>query len=224
MPRSKAQEKARAAAIIDALAKAMPQARIELHYTTDLELLVAVILSAQCTDRRVNLVTPALFARCRTAADYAALTPHEIEGYIKTCGLFRAKARNLVALGKALTARGGTVPRTRAELAELPGVGPKTAGVVAVHLGTEAAFPVDTHVGRLARRMGLTRQTNPNRVERDLSALLPKERWGMAHQLLVWHGRRVCHARTPSCPTCVVRELCPKKGVKSPRGRDPASF
>jgi endonuclease-3 len=221
--RPRAEEKVRALAIIDTLAAAMPNARIELDYVTDLELLVAVILSAQCTDKRVNLVTPALFARCRTAADYAAMTPTQLEGYIKTCGLFRSKARNLIALGTALAARGGTVPRTRAELAELPGVGPKTAGVVSVHLGTEPAFPVDTHVGRLARRMGLSRQSDPNRVEQDLQALLPKERWGSGHQLLVWHGRRVCFARSPNCAGCPVATLCPRRGVTRAK-REPASF
>jgi endonuclease-3 len=214
MRRKSAAEQARAGAIIDALARAMPEARIELNYRTDLELVVAVILSAQCTDKRVNLVTPALFARCRTAQDYASIPLAELEGFIKTCGLFRSKARNLIKLGAALVARGGGVPRTRAELAELPGVGPKTAGVVAVHLGSDYAFPVDTHVARLAHRMGFSRQTNPNRIEQDLAGLLPPERWGTAHQLLVWHGRRVCQARNPACDRCVVLSLCPQRGVK----------
>ncbi len=214
MRRKPAAEQARAGAIIDALARSMPEARIELNYTTELELVVAVILSAQCTDKRVNLVTPALFARCRTPQDYASISLHELEGFIKTCGLYRSKARNLIKLGAALVARGGSVPRSRAELAELPGVGPKTAGVVAVHLGSDYAFPVDTHVARLAHRMGFSRQTNPNRIELDLAGLLPPERWGTAHQLLVWHGRRGCQARSPAGDRCVVFDLCPRRGVK----------
>jgi endonuclease-3 len=219
MKRPNEREAARALAILDALQRAMPDAKIELHYTTDLELLVAVMLIAQCTDKRVNLVTPALFARCRTAADYAALSQSELEGYIKTCGLFRAKARNIIAACTELASRGGAVPRSRAELAKLPGVGPKTAGVVAMHLGGDFAFPVDTHVGRLARRMGFSRHTDPNKVERDLSALLPSSRWTLGHQFLVWHGRRVCHARAPECARCVVSELCPKRGVKRAKGK-----
>ena len=214
MRRKSAAEQARAGAIIDALARSMPEARIELDYTTELELVVAVILSAQCTDKRVNLVTPALFARCRTPADYASIPLAELEGFIQTCGLFHSKARNLIKLGAALVARGGSVPRTRVELAQLPGVGPKTAGVVAVHLGSGYAFPVDTHVARLAHRMGFSRHTNPNRIEEDLAGLLPPERWGSGHQLLVWHGRRVCQARNPACDRCVVLGLCPRRGVK----------
>jgi endonuclease III len=207
-------ESARARKVIDRLEEAMPGARIELDYRTDLELLVAVILSAQARDVRVNQATPALFAAFPDAAAYAAARPEDLWPHVRTLGLFRNKARAIVAAARAIVAEhGGEVPRTREALESLPGVGRKTAGVVLLHLGAGHAFPVDTHVGRLSRRLGFSRETNPDRVEEDLSALLPPERWGMAHQLLVWHGRRVCHARKPDCAGCVVARLCPKVGV-----------
>ncbi len=210
-----AAKRERASKLIDRLAAAYPDVRIELDFGSDVELLIAVILSAQCTDKRVNLVTPALFARYPTVADYAAARPSDLHRYIKTCGLYRAKAKSIVAACRALVEEhGGRVPRSRAELHELPGVGAKTAGVVTLHLpGGEAAFPVDTHVGRLARRMGFTRQQQPDKVERDLQKLLPPERWGLAHQLLVRHGRRCCTARSPNCTGCPVLVLCPQRGV-----------
>lgn len=193
----------------------MPEAKIELDYTTPLELVVAVALSAQTTDKRVNLVTPALFARFQTAADYANATPAELEEFIKTVGLFRNKAKNLVKLGRALVERhGGEVPGKREELAELPGVGNKTAGVVSIHLGTDSAFPVDTHILRLSYRLGFTTETTPDEVEADLQKLFPRELWFKGHQLLIWHGRRCCDALRPECHRCVVADLCPKKGVK----------
>ncbi len=207
-------KRVRAEEIIALLDHAMPGAEIELDYTSPLELVVAVALAAQTTDKRVNIVTPALFERFRTAADYAAVTPEDIEPYIKTVGLFRNKAKNLVKLGQALVERhGGQVPPLRAQLAELPGVGNKTAGVVAMHLGTDVAFPVDTHVTRLSFRMGFTTHTEPDRIEADLQKLLPQALWFQGHQLLVWHGRRCCDARKPECHRCVVAHLCPKKGV-----------
>ncbi len=213
-------KRARAAEVVARLDAAMPQARIELDFTTPLELLVAVMLSAQTTDKRVNLVTPALFARFRTAGAYAQATPGEVEAYIKTLGLFRNKAKNLVALGKALvTHHGGVVPRTREALASLPGAGRKTAGVVTIHLdGGERAFPVDTHILRLSKRLGFSARAEPDKVEADLTKLLPPEAWAKGHQLLVWHGRRVCHARGPHCHRCVVEGLCPKKGVPKKKG------
>ena len=213
MKRITASEHTRALAIIEALDGEMPEATIELRYTRDLELLVAVILSAQCTDKRVNMVTPALFRDFPTAASYAQATPAQLEGYIQSLGLYRNKAKALVKLGEALVSLGGEVPRDRAVLARLPGVGPKTAGVVALHLGGTPSFPVDTHVGRLARRMGFTKETDPNKVERDLARLIPQRWWNKGHQLLVWHGRRTCFARKPMCDRCVVRDLCPKVGV-----------
>jgi len=194
----------------------MPEARIELDFGSDLELLVSVILSAQCTDARVNQATPGLFAAFPDAAAYAAARPEDLWPHVRSLGLFRNKAKSIVAAARAiLDGHEGRVPRTREALEALPGVGRKTAGVVLVHLGAGHAFPVDTHVGRVSRRLGLTRETNPDRVEEDLSALLPPERWGKAHQLLVWHGRRTCHARKPACAGCAVARLCRKVGVGS---------
>ncbi len=200
------------------LAQAMPDVKIELDYGSDLDLLVAVVLSAQCTDKRVNMVTPALFARCKTPQDYATMKSRELQGYIKTCGLYRNKARNIIKACRRIVSQfGGQVPRLRKDLEKLPGVGHKSAGVVVVHLGSDAAFPVDTHVGRLARRMDFTRQSNPDKVEIDLTRLLPPESWAIGHQLLVWHGRRVCLARSPRCDLCPCAALCPRKGVKPPK-------
>jgi endonuclease-3 len=192
----------------------MPEARIALRFDDDLQLLAAVMLSAQTTDARVNLVAPRLFARFPTAAAYAAAEPEELWPYLQTLGLFRAKARSLVGAMRAIaTEHGGRVPRTREALEALPGVGRKTAGVVLVHLGAGEAFPVDTHVGRVARRLGFSRERDPSKVEADLCAVFPRERWGRGHQLFVWHGRRTCTARAPACPRCPVEELCPKIGV-----------
>jgi endonuclease-3 len=199
---------------VERLERALPDARIALHFGGDVELLVSVILSAQCTDARVNLATPALFARFPDAAAYARAEPEELWPYIRSLGLFRTKARSIVAAMRAVAGmHGGRVPRTRADLEALPGVGRKTAGVVLLHLGAGHAFPVDTHVGRVARRVGFTRHQHPDRVEQDLMALLPPERWGPAHQLLVWHGRRTCQARRPACERCPLEDICPRLGV-----------
>jgi len=223
MPESIAAKTARAAAILDRLALAYPQARIELDYRNPLELLVSVILSAQCTDKRVNLVTPKLFSRFRSAADYAAAAPEDLYPFIQSCGLYRNKAKSIVAMARELVrAHGGEVPASRTALHELPGVGAKTAGVVSVHLpGGEPSFPVDTHVGRLARRMGFTAETDPGKVEKALQRLVPRERWGVGHQLLIFHGRRRCFARAPDCGGCEVAKLCPKRGVKAVRAVRP---
>jgi endonuclease-3 len=208
-------ERARGLEILDRLAVAMPDARIELDFADDLQLLISVILSAQSTDAGVNRATPALFRSFPDAAAYAAAEPEALWPYLRTLGLFRNKAKAIVAAARVLLAdHGGRVPRTRAALEALPGVGKKTAGVVLVHLGAEPAFPVDTHVGRLARRMGFTRQEDPDRVEEALRALFPIERWAGGHQLLVWHGRRCCAARAPACERCVVAGLCPRRGVR----------
>ncbi|AEI62247.1 endonuclease III [Corallococcus macrosporus] len=202
--------------VMDWLAADMPDARIELDYRTPLELLVAVILSAQCTDKRVNMVTPALFQRFSDAQAYAEAEPPDVEPFIRTCGLYRAKAKNIVAAARALVQEhGGRIPLQRDALEKLPGVGRKTAGVVCIHLGGDAAFPVDTHVKRLAFRLGFTTKADPDKVEADMQAVLPSERWTLGHQLLVWHGRRTCFARSPACERCVVADLCPKKGVKA---------
>ncbi|WP_248360213.1 endonuclease III [Anaeromyxobacter oryzae] len=206
--------RARAVEIVDRLERAMPEVKIALEFGDDLQLLVSVILSAQSTDVGVNKVTPALFARFADATAYAAARPEDLWPYIRSLGLYRNKAKAIVAAARAIAAEhGGRVPRTREGLEALPGVGRKTAGVVLVHLGAAHAFPVDTHVGRVSRRLGLTSEEDPDRVERDLEALVPEERWGKAHQLFVWHGRRTCIARAPACSRCPVEDLCPKRGV-----------
>ena len=209
-----AEKRARAAEIVERLERAMPDVRIALEFHDDLQLLVSVILSAQSTDVGVNRATPALFARFPDADAYAAARPEELWPFIRSLGLYRNKAKAIVAAMEAISREhGGRVPRTREALEALPGVGRKTAGVVLVHLGAAHAFPVDTHVGRVSRRLGLSRETDPSKVERDLVRLLPEERWGKAHQLFVWHGRRTCVARAPACSRCPVAELCPKRGV-----------
>jgi endonuclease III len=206
--------RARAVEIVDRLARAMPDVKIALAFGDDLQLLVSVILSAQSTDVGVNKVTPALFAAYADAASYARARPEDLWPHIRSLGLYRNKAKAIVAAMDALAREhGGRVPRTREGLEALPGVGRKTAGVVLVHLGAAAAFPVDTHVGRVSRRLGLSRETDPDKVERDLTALLPEERWAHGHQLFVWHGRRTCVARAPACSRCVLDDLCPKRGV-----------
>jgi endonuclease-3 len=195
------------------LAQLYPDAHTELNYTTALELLVATILSAQTTDRGVNLVTPALFARYPTAADYADADPAELEQLIKPTGYFRVKAKTLIALGRALCDRFGCeVPDTMEALVSLPGVGRKTASVVLGDAFGKPAITVDTHFARLARRFGWTSQTDPDKIEHDVAALLPREEWTPASHRLIWHGRRVCHARRPACGACGVARLCPSFG------------
>jgi endonuclease-3 len=201
--------------IVQKLEKAMPEAKIALHYQDELQLLVSVMLSAQSTDAVVNTITPALFARHPTAADYARSTPEKLGEQIRRVGLWRAKSKALhETMTRIARDHAGKLPRTREELNELPGVGWKTAGVVVNHAFGTPALPVDTHVGRVARRLGLTRQEDPRKVEEELTGLLPKEKWGRAHQLLIWHGRRTCESRMPHCSRCVVRDLCPRRGVK----------
>jgi endonuclease III len=214
---SQRSKSARAVEVMDRLDRQMPEARIELDFRTPLELLVAVMLSAQCTDKRVNQVTPALFARYPDAAALASAELAEVESFIRTCGLYRSKAKNLIAAARGLLERhGGEVPLHREELEALPGVGKKTAGVVSIHLGGTLAFPVDTHIKRLARRLGFSQHDDPDKVELDLQRLLPEERWTKGHQLLIWHGRRTCDARSPACERCVVADLCPRRGVRRP--------
>jgi len=211
---SKAEKSRRFREIVRRLEKAMPEAKIALEYQDELQLLVSVILSAQSTDAMVNQVTPALFARYPTAADYARSTPEAIGEQIKRVGLWRGKAKNIhEAMTRIARDHGGHIPRKREELCELPGVGWKTAGVVVNHAFGTPALPVDTHVTRVARRLDLTRQEDPRKIEEDLSSLLPERLWGRAHQLLIWHGRRTCAARRPHCTRCVVRRLCPRRGV-----------
>ena len=208
---SAAARRARAAEILARLARAYPAARCALDHRDPLELLVATILSAQCTDARVNQVTPALFRRCPKAADYAAIPADELEALVRPTGFFRNKARSLKALGAALVERhDGDVPSTMEELVALPGVGRKTANVVLGNaFGKNEGIVVDTHVGRLARRLGLTRETDPVRVERDLEPLFPRAEWARLAHLLIAHGRRVCRAPRPRCAECSLAELCP---------------
>ena len=196
------------------LARLYPDAHIELDFTSPLELLVAAILSAQTTDHRVNEVTPALFARYRTAADYAAADRSELETRIQPTGYFRAKANTLIALGQALCDRfGGQVPDTLEELVTLPGVGRKTANLVLGDAFGKPGLTVDTHFARLARRFGWTAQTDPEKIEQDVGALLPRQEWTAASHRLIWHGRRVCHARRPACGACGIARLCPSYGA-----------
>lgn len=188
-----------------------PTAHCELTYRTPFELLVATILSAQCTDARVNMVTPTLFACYPTARDLAAAGQADLEEIIRSTGFFRNKARNLIAMAGALVERhGGQVPADMEALRVLPGVGRKTANVVLGNaFGINEGITVDTHVARLAKLLGITRQTDPLKIERDLMALIPRPDWTLVSHLLIWHGRRVCIARRPRCPECVLRKLCP---------------
>ena len=203
----------RARRIYRELAAVYPDAHTELNFTTPLELLVATILSAQSTDKGVNLVTPTLFARYPTAADYAAADRDEMEKIIKSTGFFRAKTTSLIGLGQALCDRfGGEVPRRLRDLVTLPGVGRKTANVVLGNAFGVPGITVDTHFGRLARRFGWTTSTEPDKVEQEVGALFPRKDWTYLSHLLIWHGRRVCHSRRPACGACVVAGLCPSFG------------
>jgi endonuclease-3 len=191
-----------------------PDAHTELNFTTPLELLVATILSAQTTDRLVNAVTPVLFARYRTAADYASADRGELEKIIQSTGYFRAKANSLIHLGQALCERfGGEVPSSMDKLVTLPGVGRKTANVVLGNAFGKPGLTVDTHFARLARRFGWTKETDPVKIEKDVGELLPRPEWTMASHRLIWHGRRVCHARRPACGACGLARLCPSYGA-----------
>lgn len=195
------------------LAEAYPDAHCELDFTTPLELVVATILSAQCTDARVNMVTPVLFGRYRTAADYAAADRGELETIITSTGFFRAKTASLIGLGQALVDRyDGEVPARLADLVTLPGVGRKTANVVLGNAFSVPGITVDTHFGRLSRRFGWTRETDPDRVEQEVAAMIPRRDWTMLSHRLIWHGRRVCHSRRPACGACPVAALCPSYG------------
>lgn len=195
------------------LAQVFPDAHCELNFTTALELLVATILSAQCTDKRVNDVTVVLFDRYRSAEDYAGAEREELEKLIRSTGFFRSKTNNLIKLGQALCDKhGGVVPKKLDELVELPGVGRKTANVV---LGNAYGIPgitVDTHFSRLARRFGWTDETDPVRIEHAVGELFPKPEWVDLSHRLIWHGRRYCHSRRPACGACPLADLCPSFG------------
>ena len=192
------------------LAQEYPDARCALDYDSPLQLLVATVLSAQCTDERVNSVTPELFARYPEAADYASAQRSDLESILRPLGFQRAKAGHLLGIGEKLVADfEGQVPRTVKELTSLPGVGRKTALVV---LGNAFGIPgltVDTHFGRLMQRLGLTGEKTPVKIERDIAKLVPEEEWTMFSHRVIFHGRQVCHARTPECDACVLRDMCP---------------
>ncbi len=209
-----AARQARVAAILAVLARTYPEAHCELHFADPFQLLVATILSAQCTDVRVNLVTPALFRRCPTPRALAEIPQAELEALIRSTGFFRSKAANLRACAAQLVAlHDGQVPRTLAELCALPGVGRKTANVVLGNaFGLEAGLVVDTHVQRLSTRLGLTRAKTPEKIEQDLLALVPRGQWTIFSHWLIWHGRRRCSARRPDCAGCELASLCPSAG------------
>jgi len=207
-------KRARIREIIERLADAYPDATIALRSRSDLELLVAVMLSAQTTDVNVNRVTEKLFQKYRRPEDYLAVPPEELERDIFATGFFRQKAKSLRGTMRMLLEEfDGRVPRQLDELVKLPGVARKTANVVAAELGNPQGIVVDTHVRRLSQRLGLTRQEDPVKIERDLIKLVPREYWRIFPHLLIWHGRRVCDARTPRCEDCVLKDLCPSSRV-----------
>ena len=203
--------KERAEELLKRLPGIYPGAHCELDFSNPLELLVATILSAQCTDKRVNLTTPAVFARCKTPQDYAAISQEEMESLVRSTGFYRNKAKNIRAMGAALVERHGSkVPETLEELAALPGVGRKTANVVLGNaFSTNEGVVVDTHVGRLAQRLGLTKFSDPVRIEKDLIKLFPRDTWTDLSHWLIFHGRRRCAARNPDCGGCELRDFCP---------------
>jgi endonuclease-3 len=196
--------------IIERLAAEHADAEIALRFRTDLELLVSVMLSAQTTDVNVNRVTPALFEKYRKPEDYLSVPAEELERDIYPTGFFRQKAKAIRGTMRVLLEEfDGEVPRTLSDLVRLPGVARKTANVVASELGHAQGIVVDTHVRRLSQRLGLTRNDDPVRIERDLQRVVPRADWARFPHLLIWHGRRVCHARSPRCEDCVIEDLCP---------------
>jgi endonuclease-3 len=205
---------ARAQQITAGLERAYPEAHCELNHTTPLELLIATILSAQCTDKQVNLVTAELFKKYRTVSDFAQAAPAQLEADIKRLGCFRNKAKNIRACcRKLMEQHDGEVPRTMDELTALDGVGRKTANVVLGNaFGINAGVVVDTHVARLSQRLGLTRESAPEKIELDLMELVPRAKWAMLSHRLIWHGRRRCFARKPDCAGCEIAGLCPSAG------------
>lgn len=201
-------EKERKQRILQALEETYPEAGPELHFTNPYETLVATILSAQCTDKQVNRVTPAVFARYPDPAAMAEADPEELFPMVKSCG-FKSKAGNIIAACRKIMADyGGEVPRTREALTSLPGVGRKTANVVLSNAFGIPAFAVDTHVFRVSNRLGLCRADTVEETERQMTALIPEEKWGRAHHWLIWHGRRICRAQHPLCEECPCREWC----------------
>lgn len=221
MPRETFEAKAaRAKKIVAGLRKAYPEAHCELVHESPLELLIATILSAQCTDRRVNIVTENLFKKYRSAADFANAGIAELEQEVRTTGFYKNKARNIKAACRDIVEKhGGNVPRTMEELTQLAGVGRKTANVVLGNaFGINVGVVVDTHVTRLSHRFGFTKHSAPEKIEQDLMKLVPQKQWALFSHLLIWHGRRRCFARKPDCAHCEVLKWCPRIGVKESLG------
>ena len=214
-PEALSARRARLRRIIARLEREFPAAHCALDHGSPLELLVATILSAQCTDARVNLVTPSLFATYRDAGAYAAADPRALEREIQSTGFFRNKTKSIIGMAQALVERhGGRVPNTMDALVALPGVGRKTANVVLGNaFGKNEGVVVDTHVQRISGLLGLTRQTTPEKIERDLMALVPRAKWTVFSHLLILHGRKTCIARRPRCDSCRLSELCPSSTV-----------
>ena len=208
-------DRRRVGRILEALGKTYPDAHCELNFSSPLELLVATILSAQCTDARVNMVTERLFKKYRSARAYAQADPATFEEEIRSTGFFRSKAKNVIACCQALVRDfGGAVPRTMDELTMLPGVGRKTANIVLYNAYGIPGFGVDTHVVRVTNRLGLVDTEDPDAIEALLCPAIPDEQWGMATHRFIFHGRRTCHAKQPRCPECSVRSLCPWPGKR----------
>jgi endonuclease-3 len=211
---SQAEKRKRAMAIYRILSKRYPSVRCELDFKNPLQLLVATVLSAQCTDKRVNAVTPALFKRYKTAEDFAGANMRELQGLIKSTGFYRAKAKNIKGLAiKIVTEHNGKVPSNLEELVKLPGVGRKTANVVLGHAFDTPGITVDTHFGRLSRRFGWTKERDPVKVEFEVMDLIPQKEWTNLSQRMIWHGRRICHSRKPACGACPLAKLCPSYGI-----------
>ena len=216
----------RVAQLVEVLPEVYPGAHCELDFKNPLQLLIATILSAQCTDKRVNMVTPSLFAKWRTPKDFAAAPQEKLEEAIRSTGFFRNKAKSIKAACKAIVVKhGGRVPATMEELHGLPGVGRKTANVVLGNaFGKDEGVVVDTHVSRLSQRLRLTRRTDPEKIEADLMQLVPRKHWTNWSHWLIWHGRRRCFARKPDCTQCEILRLCPtgKILIRTGEAREPA--
>jgi len=211
---SQIEKRKRAIKLYRALSKLYPNVRCELNFKSPLQLLVSTVLSAQCTDKRVNAVTPALFKRYKSVEDFAGANLRELQGLIKSTGFYRAKAKNIKGLSaKIIKDYEGEVPRELEELVKLPGVGRKTANVVLGHAFNTPGITVDTHFGRLSRRFGWTKETDPVKVEFEVMKLIPEKEWTNLSQRMIWHGRRVCHSRRPACAACPIFSLCPSFGI-----------
>ena len=203
-----------ARAVYRILSKTYPEIRCELDFKNPLELIVATVLSAQCTDKRVNTITPALFKKYKTAKAYAGADIHQLEELVFQTGFYRAKARHIKGIGiKLVEEFNGEVPSTLEELITLPGVGRKTANVVLGHAFDIPGITVDTHFGRLSRRFGWTKEMDPVKVERIVGELIPQKEWTNLSQRMIWHGRRICHSRKPACGACPLAKMCPSVGI-----------